>query len=103
MTDAATPKAYVINEIWVTDPDAYANYVRQTPATLEPFGGRFIVRGGNGSAVVGEAPSARVVVIEFPGRAAAEAWYASEAYQDIYKIRAAASTSRVYIVDGVAP
>lgn len=95
--------AYVINEIWVTDTEAYGEYVRQSPATLEPFGGRFIVRGGNGTPLVGEAPSARVVVIEFPSRDAAESWFASDAYQTILKIRNAASTSRVFIVDGVAP
>jgi len=95
--------AYVINEIWVTDTEAYGEYVRRSPATLEPFGGRFIVRGGNGTPLIGEAPSARVVVIEFPSRDAAESWFASDAYQTILKIRNAASTSRVFVVDGVAP
>lgn len=98
-----TPKAYVIHEIWVDDAEAFADYARQSPAALEPFGGRFIVRGGNGAPLIGDAPSSRIVVIEFPSREIAESWFASDAYQAILKIRNAASTSRVYIVDGVAP
>lgn len=101
MTD--TPKAYIVSEAWVTDPEVYGQYGSQAQATLDPFGGRFIVRGGNGEAIAGEAPSARLVIIEFPSREAALGWRASDEYQRILKLREASSTSRVYVVDGVAP
>jgi len=39
-------RAYIINEITVTDPAAYAEYVRQAPAVVAAFGGRYIVRAG---------------------------------------------------------
>ena len=101
MTAAPTPKAYVINEIVVTDPDSYAEYARLAKPTVEAFGGRYIVRGGNGEAILGEPPAARIVVLEFPDRQAALDWRDSPEYQAALRIREAASTSRVYVVDGV--
>lgn len=102
MAQPSSPLAYVINEIEVSDPAGYAEYARLAPATVETFGGRYIVRGGQGAALVGDPPSARVVVLEFPSRQAALDWHASAEYQAILRIREAASTSRVYVVDGVA-
>jgi uncharacterized protein (DUF1330 family) len=95
--------AYIINEILVTDPEGYAEYAALAPATAVPFGGRYLVRGGNGQAIAGEPPAARIVVLEFPSRQAALDWHASPEYQTVLRIREAASTSRVYVVDGVAP
>jgi uncharacterized protein (DUF1330 family) len=48
----------------------------------------------------GEMPGQRTVVIEFPDRATAEAWYNSPAYQKILPIRLANSTGAMIIVDG---
>ena len=50
--------AYIIGEIEITDPETYKRYTAQTPAVIGKFGGRFIVRGGNGEAVEGAAPKA---------------------------------------------
>ena len=37
---------YVIVDVEVRDPEAYREYTQAVPGTLEPFGGRFLVRGG---------------------------------------------------------
>ncbi len=94
------PKAYVVNEIAVSDEALFQTYADQVPAILAAFGGRYVVRGGNGEAIKGDPPQTRIVITEFPNREAARAWRASEAYQRILPIREATSTSRVYIVDG---
>ncbi|HEX4710308.1 DUF1330 domain-containing protein [Phenylobacterium sp.] len=94
--------AYVVNEIWVHDPATFQTYVVQVPPTLPPFGGRYLVRSGASEAIEGEPPG-RLVILEFPDRAAAKAWRASPAYQAILPIRDASSRSRVYVVDGYAP
>jgi len=91
--------AYVVNEIIVTDPAVFQTYVVQVPATLPPFGGRYLVRSGATQAIEG-APPGRVVILEFPDREAALAWRSSPAYQAILPIRDASSTSRVYVADG---
>ena len=99
----AVARAYMINEITVTDPAAYAEYVRRAPAVVEAFGGRYIVRAGAVTAAIGEPPTARIVVVEFPSHQAAVDFLVSPEYRAILPIRQAASTSRAYIVDGVAP
>ncbi len=38
-------KAYVIGEVTVHDAEAYAEYSRQVPATIEQYGGRFWCEG----------------------------------------------------------
>jgi uncharacterized protein (DUF1330 family) len=96
-------RAYIINEITVTNPAAYADYVRQAPAVVAAFGGRYLVRAGAVTPMIGEPPTARIVVVEFPSHQAAADFLASPDYQAILLIRQAASTSRAYIVDGVAP
>lgn len=100
---AAEAKAYVINEIRVSDPTRFQSYADQAPATLAPFGGKYLVRGGEGEAMAGARPADLIVILEFPDRAQAKAWRASAAYQKILPIRDATSTSRVYVVDGVTP
>jgi uncharacterized protein (DUF1330 family) len=101
MSDTPTARAYEVHEIVVTDPDAYAEYARLAAPTVAAHGGRYVVRGGAGSAIVGEPPAARVVILEFPDRETATRWRASPEYQGALRIREAASTSRVYLVDGV--
>lgn len=100
---AAWAEAYVVNEIEVSDPAMFKSYVDQVPPTLAPFGGKFVVRGGNGATIAGPPPSPRTVILSFPDREKALAWRASPAYQAILPLREKSSTSRIYVVDGVAP
>ena len=100
---APETKAYVVNEITVSDEARFQTYATQVPATLTPFGGKYVVRGGKGEAMSGTPPTDRIVILEFPSRAQAKAWRASAAYQKILPIRDATSTSRVYVVDAFVP
>jgi uncharacterized protein (DUF1330 family) len=77
-------------------------YLQEIDATLEPYGGRFVIHGGAITEIEGEWPGA-LVVIEFPGRQAAEAWYASDAYQAILPLRTRNADGSAIIVDGVGP
>jgi uncharacterized protein (DUF1330 family) len=95
--------AYVIAGLDVTQPEAYAEYARDVTATLEPYGGRFIVRGGALAVIEGKWPAVRTVVLAFPSGKQARAWYDSEAYRAILPIRERyARTHCVVIVEGVA-
>ena len=95
--------AYVIGHMTVTSPEGYADYTTRVPETLVPHGGEFLVRGGHTTVLEGELPQNRHVVIRFPDRAAAEAWYDSPGYQEILAIRHAHSTGILMIVDGYDP
>src|ERR1700722_6446499 len=61
---AKVAPGYVIAEIEVTDPATFQKYAEQVPATLAPFGGHFLVRGGKITPLEGEAPK-RLTVVAF--------------------------------------
>jgi uncharacterized protein (DUF1330 family) len=93
--------AYVIADVDIADPEGYKEYTAHTPASIAGHGGRFIVRGGPCEVLEGEWEPGRVVVIEFPTMADALGWYRSEDYQELAKIRQAASTAKILAVEGV--
>lgn len=92
--------AFIIAEVDVHDPEAYKKYTSKTPGTIADHGGRFVVRGGKSEGLEGAPPPPRTVVIEFPDYAAAKGWYDSGEYQELIALRKAASTGRMYLVDG---
>lgn len=75
-------------------------YLEKIDATLEPYGGRFIVHGGPAQVVEGPW-SGDLIVIEFPDREKAAAWYASDAYQAILPLRVRNAEGWAVLVDGV--
>jgi uncharacterized protein (DUF1330 family) len=93
--------AYAVFAETVTDQALFDRYRTQVLPTIQKFGGRFIVRGGNLTLVEGEWPQPRLVIIEFPTRAAAEGWYASPEYQAVLPMRLQSSQGNAVIVDGV--
>ncbi len=95
--------AYVVVDVTIKDPDRYPDYVRQVPPTLEPYGGRFLVRGGSVETVEGDWSPRRLVVIEFPSREQARAWYDSPEYAPARSLRWETADARLLIVEGVPP
>ena len=93
-------KTYLVGQITVTNPEAYAVYASKVPQTITAFGGKYLVRGGNATQLEGQALGERNVVIEFPNREIAEAWYNSDAYQAIIAHRSNNSTGALALVDG---
>ncbi|MFK0692405.1 DUF1330 domain-containing protein [Mesorhizobium sp. IMUNJ 23033] len=75
-------------------------YLHKIDATLEPFGGRFLVHGGAVEVVENTWPG-HLIVIEFPDRDHVRRWYNSPAYQAILALRTENSQSDVIFVDGV--
>ena len=95
-------KAYVIVQERVKDEAMFAEYRKDVLPTVEAHGGRFVVRGGTMTVVEGSWPLPRLVVLEFPSRAAAEGWYHSPAYQKILPLRLKSCEGNLVIVDGPA-
>lgn len=92
--------AYVIADVDITDPERYSDYIAHTPDSVARHGGRFIVRGGPFEVLEGDWQPGRLVVIEFPDRQAAVAWFRSPAYQELAAIRREASTARIVVAEG---
>ena len=93
--------AYMIAEIEITNAEGYAEYARVVPATVEKFGGKFLVRGGKAHPLEGDWPERRRVIIEFPSIEQAKAWYASPEYAKPLAMRKAASKGRLVFLEGV--
>ncbi|WKX74401.1 DUF1330 domain-containing protein [Streptomyces sp. XD-27] len=77
-------------------------YLERIQATLDPFEGRFVIHGPPAEVVEGEWPGS-MVLIEFPGLAAARAWYDSPAYQEILPLRTDHIEGDVVLIEGVGP
>lgn len=75
-------------------------YLEKIQATLDPFGGRFLVHGAEVEVLEGSWPGF-VVVIEFPDMARARGWYHSPAYQEILPLRTRHNEGDVVLVPGV--
>ena len=92
--------AYVIAAETINDQAMFDKYRAAIPATLEPFAGRFVARGGHLTILEGPWTHPRVVIIEFPSRAAAEEWYRSPDYRKIISLRLESTVGTLIIVDG---
>jgi uncharacterized protein (DUF1330 family) len=94
--------AYIVVDVSVRDQDRYPEYARQVQATLEPYGGRFIVRGGATETVEGTWSPGRLVIIEFPTMERARAWYESPEYAPARGLRWELADANLLFVEGVA-
>jgi uncharacterized protein (DUF1330 family) len=93
--------AYVIVDVEINDPDRYREYVQMVPESIEAYGGRFIVRGGQAENLEGDWEPKRVVVIEFESLERAKEWWASDQYAAPKALRQSASTARMIVAKGV--
>ena len=93
--------AYFIVEVEVTDPGGFEEYRKLVPATVQQYGGRFVVRGGAVETLEGDWQPKRVVVLEFPSLEQAKRWYNSEEYRDPKALRFKTAKSKLILVEGV--
>lgn len=93
-------KAYIIVDITITDPALYEDYKKLTPASLVPYEGRFIVRGGATETLEGEWKPGRLVILEFPSAEKARAWWSSDTYAPAKALRQAASHTQLILAEG---
>ena len=94
--------AYVLAEIEITHPDGYKEYTRQVVATIEKYGGRFLVRGNPTHALEGDWPQLRRVLLEFPSTDAARKWWDSPEYATPKEMRRASSKGRLLLLEGAS-
>jgi len=100
--EEAMPHAFVVAIESVHDVETFTKeYGPKVPATLQPYGGRFLVRGGKLTNLEGDAPG-RFVVIEFDSLQNARKWYQSPEYQALIPIRQKASKSTLFIAEGTS-
>lgn len=95
--------AYVISDVRFLDQALIERYRPLAAASIEQYGGRYIVRGGHADCVEGARdPDRRLVIVEFPDMARAREWYASPEYAEALEVRNAGALERTLVfVEGV--
>jgi uncharacterized protein (DUF1330 family) len=94
--------AYIVSRVRILNAEAMQRYMREAPATVAAFGGRYLVRGGDVQALEGAWEHERMVVVEFPDKDAALAWYQSDVYRPLRELRQANAEVVILLADGVA-
>ena len=92
--------AYIIVDIEITNPAGYEEYKKLAGATVEKYGGEYIVRGGDPETLEGDWHPKRIVILKFADRASAKTWLNCAEYAAPRKMRHATAKSRMIVVDG---
>jgi uncharacterized protein (DUF1330 family) len=91
---------YLIAEVKVTDDAWVPEYAAKVHEIVHRHGGKYLSRSGSIAALEGEAPDATLVaLIEFPSKAALEAFAKGPDYAPFARARAAGSVSNFYVID----
>jgi uncharacterized protein (DUF1330 family) len=97
----STVSVYLVAHIDITDRDTYSQYEEGFLDVFAQFNGEFVAVDDDAMALEGEENFTRCVIVRFPDRESALAWYRSDAYQEIAAIRWAASTASITIIQAL--
>src|SRR5271163_1634974 len=93
--------AFAIVQIAINDRHGYHQYeIAGHQEIFDHFSGRVVGLDEDVEIVEGSWPWTRTVVIEFPTKKLARAWYESDEYQAVIGLRHGSTTSNLVIVSG---
>ena len=92
--------AYVIVEIDIIDPAGYQEYKELAGATVEKYGGKYIVRGGRTEVLEGDWEPKRIVILEFESMQRAKEWLNCEEYREPRTMRHRTAKTNMIVVEG---
>ncbi len=96
--------AYIIADTKILDPEGYEEYKAAARPIAERFGGAYLARGGELRVHDDDLWSPhRLVIIEFPDMAAADAFIDSDEYAPVARLRHRYAESTLVVVDGGSP
>jgi uncharacterized protein (DUF1330 family) len=93
--------AYIVSRVRIVSAEAMQRYMKEAPATVAAFGGRYLVRGNDVQALEGTWEHERMVIVEFPDKDAALAWYHSDVYRPLRDLRQVSASAVILLADGV--
>jgi uncharacterized protein (DUF1330 family) len=91
--------AYFVCNYRVTDQEAYQPYLAEVPSVLEAHGAEILAADFESEGIEGDAGHV-TVVLKFPSKSAARAWYESPEYQKIIALRTANSDGIAVLANG---
>jgi len=98
IAEPAAGQGYVLGGHIMRDPEGFKPYAAAVPDVVKSYGGRFLMRGGVVTPITGPFVPERVVLTEYADPATALAWYTSEAYAPLLKIRLVTTEARLTIM-----
>lgn len=93
--------AYLLVRANVTDIEQYQQYMKLTPAILEQYGGRFVIRGAEKTVLEGPDSTERIVLLKFDSVDAVKRMYNSPEYQAAIKVREGAAEASFIVMEGL--
>ena len=91
---------YLVGNIDIHDREGYSKYEAGFMEVFQKFNGKLLAVDENQKTIEGEWPATRTVIMEFPRKDDAMAWYESDAYQNLKQQRLDASTGDSVLVAG---
>jgi len=93
---------FTVGMIETNNMDWLPEYAPKTRELIEKHGGRYVVAGKPERLEGSRTPSTMTVVLEFPDRAALDAWHADPEYLPLLKLRQENATSEIVLVEQMA-
>ena len=93
--------AYVIVEIDIVDSAGYEEYKKLAGATVEKYGGKYVVRGGRTEVLEGDWNPKRIVVLQFDSPRHAKDWLNSKEYREPRKMRHRTARANMILLEGI--
>jgi uncharacterized protein (DUF1330 family) len=97
--------AYIAFLIDIHDQAAFSDYARAAAPTYPAYGGGVALRGPIAEVIEGTfdlGQDTRLVVLEFPSLEQARAWWESDEYRPLVKLRQPpVADARAFLVDGI--
>jgi uncharacterized protein (DUF1330 family) len=91
-------EAFILGAHIMRDMEGFRPYAEAVPEVVKALGGRFLARGGTVTPIAGAFTPERVVLTEFATAGHALAFYISDRYAPLLKIRLATTEARLVIV-----
>ena len=93
--------AFLIAQIRIHDREEYGQYEAGFMAVFADYGGSLRAVDEAPDVIEGDWPFTRTVLIEFPSKEAARAWYDSDAYQALARHRFRAAEGNAVLINGL--
>jgi uncharacterized protein (DUF1330 family) len=91
---------YFVDVLEITDEARIAKYREGVLATVEKYGGRYLILGGKHEVAEGNWRLTFPVMLEFASLEQAKRWYASPEYAPLLELRLAGSRSNAVFIEG---
>jgi uncharacterized protein (DUF1330 family) len=81
----------------IHDRATFERYLAEAPQTVARFGGKYLFRGDDVTALEGSWDDERLVILEFETAEAAQAWYRSAEYERLRELRQSAADAVILL------